>query len=118
MVGDGDDIVTLRAAKLLEPRITQPPSGHFHRFARALHLTGRVETSVVTRHAQFGSLLSNQHFVFVAFGPRSWKLQWATPVRKPLRVNNDSMTIESTPPETVNKIRSSVVANPLSAMYF
>ncbi len=79
MVGDGDDIVTLRAAKLLEPRITQPPSGHFHRFARALHLTGRVETSVVTRHAQFGSLLSNQHFVFVAFGPPQLEIAMGDP---------------------------------------
>ena len=79
MVGDGDDIVTLRAAKLLEPRITQPPSGHFHRFARALHLTGRVETSVVTRHAQFGSLLSNQHFVFVALGPAQLEIAMGRP---------------------------------------
>ncbi len=66
VVRHGDDVVALPAAQLVEPGVAQPPGGHLHGFARALHLADRVEPPVVARHAEALRLAGHHRLVLLA----------------------------------------------------
>ncbi len=68
VVGHRHRGVALRAAQLVEPGVAQPPRGHLHRLARALHLGRRLEAAVVEGHAPQPRLLLDQQLVLVALG--------------------------------------------------
>ena len=66
VVGDGYHRVTVLAAQFVEPGVAQPPCGHFHRFARALHLAFGVEAFVVPGHAVLLRLAAYEFLVLFA----------------------------------------------------
>ena len=68
VVCHGDGRIVVLAAQFVEPGVAQTAGGHLHRFARTLHLGGRVEAAVVAGHAVAGGLVGHEHLVFVALG--------------------------------------------------
>ncbi|CCZ76286.1 unknown [Alistipes finegoldii CAG:68] len=66
MVGDRHHRVAVFAAQGVEPCVAQPPGGHLHRLARALHFGRRFEAFVVELDAVFPCLFLHQHLILVA----------------------------------------------------
>ena len=66
MVGNGNLVVAVLEAQLLEPLVAQTACSHLHRLTRALHLAHGVETLVVNLHAVACSHTCYQLLVFVA----------------------------------------------------
>ena len=68
MVRHGDGRIVVLTAQLVEPGVAQAAGRHLHRFARTLHLGGRVEAAVVAGDAVAGGLPGYEHLILVAFG--------------------------------------------------
>ena len=66
MVRNGNLVVAVLDAQLLEPLVAQTACSHLHRLARALHLAYGVETLVVDLHAVALGHTCHQLLVFVA----------------------------------------------------
>ena len=68
MVGNGHGGVAFGMAQLVEPGVAQPPGGHLHRLAGALHLGRGLEAAVVPGDSVPCGLVPDEEFVLVALG--------------------------------------------------
>ena len=74
MVSDGDLVVPVLVAQLVEPTVAEPPSGHFDRVAGRRDLGQRIEANPEIGRSVTGRLLFDEHIVLVGLPAAELKI--------------------------------------------